>query len=98
MPVTTSSFDTANVIRARQERFAQLGQHDAPSLRRYHLSPGNASAVCMSRPDAQTVSFSHIRVTADRIEFEYEPVGAAFLPPLAPETCATRKSLLQLAS
>jgi hypothetical protein len=75
MPVTTSSFDTANVIRARQERFAQLRQHDAPSLRRYHLSPGNAVAVCMSRPDAQTVSFSHIRVRATAITFDYQPIS-----------------------
>jgi hypothetical protein len=98
MPVTTSSFDTAHVIRARQERFAQLRQLDAPTLRRYHLTAGNADAVCMSRPDAHTVSFSHIRVTTDLIEFEYEPMEAALLPQLAPERLATKLPLLQLAS
>lgn len=76
MPVTTSSFETAHVIRARQEHFAQLRQLDALTLQRYHLTAGNADAVCMSRPDAQTVSFSHIRVTAQAIAFDYQPIPA----------------------
>jgi hypothetical protein len=70
-PVTTSSFDPANVIRARRERFAVLDRLDAGSLRRLHLSAGDAYAVCMSREDAETVSFSHVSVEGERIEFEY---------------------------
>ena len=82
LPVTTSSFDTANVIAARQAKFGEL-QGEA-----YHMSRderGGAYSVCMTRDDAQTVSFSHIIVGPEEVEFEYKP--------LAPEGIATRLSL-----
>lgn len=79
-PVTTSSFDTANVIEARRAMFTQL-QGEA-----YHLSRdprGGAYSVCVSRDDAQTVSFSHIVVSAGQIEFRYQArVGDAFGNPV----------------
>ena len=75
MPVTTSSFDTASVIRARREKFDG-------HFEQYHLTGGDAYSVCMSRPDAQTVSFSHVIVQPGRIEFRYRPrlPDGAFAP------------------
>jgi len=93
-PVTTSSFDTANVIRAREERFAALGRLGTRELKRFHFSRdpnGDAYSVCMSRPDAQTVSFSHVIVTADRIEFSYSPRTAdGGFGPVASLSCPRR--------
>jgi hypothetical protein len=76
MPVTTSSFDTANVIRARRERLAALTSTPCKvwkRLEQYHLTGNDADSVCMSRPDAQTVSFSHVIVRPGKIEFRYRP-------------------------
>jgi hypothetical protein len=89
-PVTTSSFDPANVIEARRAKFAEL-QGEA-----YHMSRderGGAYSVCMSRDDAQTVSFSRIAVIKERIVFTYRPVGAASPPRPGKEEIATRTSL-----
>jgi hypothetical protein len=76
LPITTSSFDTANVIAARRAKFAEL--HGEA----YHMSRderGGAYSVCMSRDDAQTVSFSHVIVSAGEIEFRYRArVGDGF--------------------
>jgi hypothetical protein len=77
MPVTTSSFDTANVIHARQRRFDELAPRDAQSLRRYHFSRdprGGPYSVCLARADARTVSFSHISVIGNTVNFEYQPL------------------------
>jgi hypothetical protein len=82
VPVTTSSFDTEHVIEHRREMFARV-QGAA-----YHLSRdagGDAYSVCMSRDDAQTVSFSHVVVTSGRIEFRYsprDPVSDGFAEPI----------------
>jgi hypothetical protein len=66
-PVTTSSFDKANVIRARQARFHEIQGEP------FHLTGADAYSVCMTRPDARTVSYSHITVTVEEIDFEYRP-------------------------
>ncbi len=77
MPISSSSFDTARVVAARtdwfQKNHADTGV-SAASLRNYHHSHGHgkgASSVCMHRGDASTVSFSHLVVTANRIDFHY---------------------------
>jgi hypothetical protein len=76
-PVTTSSFDTAHIIRSRQAMFAGLGRApDAALLEAYHRSNdprGGAHSVCMSRDDAHTVSLSHILVSPGLVEFRYRP-------------------------
>jgi len=84
MPVTTSSFDPERVVAHRRAMFTRV-QGEA-----YHVShdpAGGAYSVCMTRADAQTVSFSHIIVGPEQIEFEYKS--------LAPEEIATRMSLLR---
>jgi hypothetical protein len=68
-PVSTSSFDSAKVIRARCLMFTKC-QGEA-----FHFSrdpAGDAYSVCMAREDAQTVSFSRIIVAPERIDFHYQ--------------------------
>ncbi len=72
LPVTTSSFDTEHVVERRRAMFMQLQGEP------YHLSrdpEGGAYSVCMTRNDAQTVSFSHVIVSGERIEFCYRARG-----------------------
>lgn len=67
-PVTTSSFDTATVVARRQVMYSTT-RGEA-----FHLSRderGDAYSVCMTRDDAQTVSFSHITVSPGSITFRY---------------------------
>ena len=77
LPLSSSSFLPAEVTRARQQYFRQLmpnGTPDAATLRVFHHShepARGAYSVCMHRDDAQTVSFSHIKVTAESVEFAY---------------------------
>ncbi len=87
LPLTSSSFDTQNVIAQRQAYFAQLqaaaGGVNTALLRRFHhshdpLAP--AAAVCMHRADAQTVSFSHVSVTPQRVEFRYTAHAPCCVP------------------
>lgn len=80
MPLTSSSFNSAEVIRARMKLFK--GMPDVPTnqraemLMRFHHShepePGPFS-VCMHRPEASTVSFSRVKVNPFSVEFYYRP-------------------------
>jgi hypothetical protein len=80
LPLTSSSFNTAEVVRARRELFQSMaaGPTNRPAelLTRFHHShdpePGPLS-VCMHRPDASTVSFSRVKVNAVSVEFYYQP-------------------------
>lgn len=80
MPLTSSSFDSTEVVRARTELFRRVaaGPANPPSemLTRFHHShdpaPGPLS-VCMHRPDATTVSFSRVKVSSGSVEFHYQP-------------------------
>ena len=65
-PNVRINFDTANVLRARQAAFAALERTDASTLTHYHLAGHDAYSVCLNRPDARTVSFSHITVAPQR--------------------------------
>lgn len=76
MPLTSSSFDTARVIASRTAYFKRLaaasGRVDAAVLEQFHAShfpTAGAQSVCLHRADAQTASFSHIRVTPGQIDF-----------------------------
>lgn len=77
LPITTSSFDTAAVIAARRKRYEQITGSAAPSieaLEQFHADTypdGGAYAVKMERPDARTVSFSHVCMTDREIEYCY---------------------------
>lgn len=79
-PISSSSFDTQNVVQNRLREFTRFHagnrRLDATMLEAYHAShseKGGAYSVCMHRDDAETVSFSRIRVTPGQIEFRYAP-------------------------
>ncbi|MCB1236208.1 MAG: NRDE family protein [Verrucomicrobiae bacterium] len=80
MPVTSSSFETERVLRARGEAFLSLGAAPTPEkLEAYHRNAAlsgqpaapSAFTVRMNRPDAQTWSRSRIRVEEKRVVFDY---------------------------
>ncbi len=78
-PLTTSSFEPAEVQRSRAQVYEAMTaapcDHLA-ALERFHRSelpkPG-PFAVAMSREDAMTVSLSHISVSNDEVLFRYAP-------------------------
>jgi uncharacterized protein with NRDE domain len=79
-PLSSSSFDTNNVVNHRQQEFCRLQTAnqslDPTFFESYHAShseKGGAYSVCMHRDDAETVSFSRVRVTSKQIEFAYKP-------------------------
>ncbi|HMO05515.1 MAG TPA: NRDE family protein [Kiritimatiellia bacterium] len=96
-PLTTSSFDTAAVIAARRMRYSAMTVNDGPtpeSLAAFHHSRdprGGPYSVTMTRPDAMTVSFSHVVIGRNDVRFYdqtrqrtgedpgYEPVSEAVL-------------------
>ena len=74
--VTTSAFNSREVSRDRALTFDDLcaSNPSSEALEAYHLTtiPGRESyTVCMSRPDAATLSYSRIRIDAKHIYFEY---------------------------
>lgn len=79
-PISSSSYDTQNVVQNRLQQFALLRaanqRLDSNLLKAYHAShseKGGAYSVCMHRHDAETVNFSLIRVMPDQVEFHYTP-------------------------
>lgn len=80
MPLTSSSFNSTEVVRERLKLFRRMA--DGPTnqrtetLTRFHHShepePGPLS-ICMHRPDASTVSFSRLKVNDGSVEFYYQP-------------------------
>jgi hypothetical protein len=65
--LTSSSFDTEAVKRIRAEAFARLAgdRCSASRLQEFHRSHApsrSAYSPCMHRPNAETVSFSHVEV------------------------------------
>lgn len=80
MPVTSSSFDPEGVQRARKLEFARLRagaqRVDVDLLFAFHENHGaqaDAYSTCMHREDAETVSFSWVRVDEEQVEFHYAP-------------------------
>jgi len=72
--LTSSSVDDAGAACRREEVFP--AQPDSKSLLAFHQSHSperGAHSVCMHRADAATVSFSRIRVTRSRVQFQYLP-------------------------
>ncbi|MEM9479341.1 MAG: NRDE family protein [Verrucomicrobiota bacterium] len=77
-PFTTSSYESARVIRSRIDQFQRIAgpAADADALEEYHLSMNandGAIGVRMRRPDAQTVSFSRVIVNDEFVQFDYRP-------------------------
>jgi hypothetical protein len=80
MPLVSSSFDPKGVRSKRSDEFVKrshaAGELTPSVLIGFHVSHGagaNAYSPCMHRSDAQTVSFSWVKVTKLEIEFFYLP-------------------------
>jgi hypothetical protein len=80
MPVTSSSFDPDAVRQRRKAEFARLskarGRIDTDLLFFFHENHGahpDAYSTCMHRQDAETVSFSWVRITHQSVDFLYSP-------------------------
>ena len=75
-PLSSSSFETKDVITNRIGIFHGLDTADSPSLADYHRGHNPEKgpySVCMHRSDAKTVSLSVIKVARDEIRFDYTP-------------------------
>jgi Transport and Golgi organisation 2 len=79
MPLVSSSFDFEGVRLKRLDLFRRRANGqcpDAKALFAFHESHGagaDAYSPCMHRADAQTVSFSWVKVTDSQAEFFYSP-------------------------
>ena len=72
--LTSSSFDSEEVRRCRQEEHSHV--HDNEGLFGFHRSHAparSAYSTCMHRADAKTVSFSWIQVSRKETDFFYTP-------------------------
>jgi Transport and Golgi organisation 2 len=72
-PLISSSFNPVGVERARKAAFQR-----APTLRGFHASHAHgpsAYSTCMHRPDAETVSFSHVTVEPATVSVSYSPAA-----------------------
>jgi len=81
LPLVSSSFDADNVRAKRRMEFQGLQSRrkpDAELLHRFHEDHGprrDAYSPCMHRPDAETVSFSWVKVTPEEVDFFYSPAA-----------------------
>src|SRR5712691_2539250 len=82
LPLTSSSFDAEGARTKRRDEYLSVlnpsGQLNANLLFAFHQSHGPAPSAyspCMHRADAETVSFSWIRVTASEVDFFYTPAA-----------------------
>jgi len=78
MPLASSSFDVEGVRSSRHDLFARTAaaRSDRNLLRDFHASHGDGASAyspCMHRPDAQTVSFTEVRVMNDGASLLYRP-------------------------
>jgi Transport and Golgi organisation 2 len=82
MPLVSSSFDQAGVLTSRREELARatgsVARLDSDVLHAFHKSHGDrpsAYSPCMHRADAETVSFTHVRVTESAVTLTYTPAA-----------------------
>lgn len=74
--VTSSSWETARVERARRELFLKWVENEGRSLESYHkhVIPDDAeSSPCMARELTQTVSITEVVVKDDMLKMHYMP-------------------------
>ncbi|MEH6452763.1 MAG: NRDE family protein, partial [Psychromonas sp.] len=93
LPITSSSVAYPVVYKQRQVRFSELVNSSMPTreqLIAYHDSQETDTklSVRMSRPDAQTVSFSHI-IVDQKIHFHYHD----YIPMLPQDTLSVTSSV-----
>ena len=81
-PLVSSSFDQTGVESSRRREFARIvgaaGRLDAGVLSAFHQSHSqgpSAHSPCMHRPDAETVSFTRVRVTDSEVTMFYTPAA-----------------------
>lgn len=98
LPLTSSSYESRAVAAARRRDFASkcrnAGKVDADALYFFHESHNgrpDAFSTCMHRPDAETVSFSWVRVTPEEVDFFYSPEAPCRFAP-GRRTCIRRKN------
>lgn len=78
MPLTSSSFETLNVISSRKKYFEEsvsAGDISEQLLNNFHHSHSperGPFSVCMHRDDAYTVSFSRIDADKNKVSFAYK--------------------------
>ena len=81
LPLTSSSFDAEGVRTMRLQEYLLMvssRQPDEHALLAFHRSHGarpSAYSTCMHREDAETVSFSWIKVRDSAAEFFYSPAA-----------------------
>jgi transport and Golgi organization protein 2 len=74
--LTSSSFDSEEVRRRRQEEYRHVHADDELfAFHRSHAPARSAYSTCMHRTDAETVSFSWIRVSEEVATFYYTPAA-----------------------
>lgn len=74
--LTSSSVTEPEVAASRKALFASLAEVSAEALvalHRSHLPERGRLSVCMHRDDAETRSFSEVRVSADQVTFTHIP-------------------------
>jgi hypothetical protein len=88
MPLISSSYDELGALESRRQCFERSmsgsGGPTADLLFKFHGSHEPARgpySPCMHRDDAQTVSFSWIKVAPDGIQFGYHPLSPCSLWP-----------------
>lgn len=102
LPITSSSYMNADVVRARRKLFAELvvkGEDTSSDrLRAFHqryMPEASSHSVFMQRDDSGTVSLCQVAVGPGRIEMNYQPklkdeqrFGKAVTQILNPRPCA----------
>ena len=97
-PLVSSSFDTSAVRASRESLYRRIvgdgGEERLERHRAYHRChhPGRGPySPCMHRPDAKTVSFSHVAVTGERVCFHYLPHSPCRSETDASTVCLSRQ-------
>jgi Transport and Golgi organisation 2 len=74
--LTSSSFDSEKVRQSRQEEYSHVHSDEKLfAFHRSHVPARSAYSTCMHRADAETVSFSWIRVSEEVATFYYTPAA-----------------------
>jgi hypothetical protein len=74
--LTSSSFDSEEVRRNRQQEYSHVhADEELFAFHRSHAPAPSAYSTCMHRTDAETVSFSWIRVSEEVATFYYTPAA-----------------------
>jgi hypothetical protein len=90
-PKSSSSVDAKYVKSLRKQLFDESDLNDSKDSVQFikyhssHMPNKSTESVCMHRDDANTVSFSHVMVSAESVEFSYAggaPCRAALGKPL----------------